>query len=108
MGAPDGNQDMVRGKRLQCGMAEEQLTVRKFVQSREGMKDLLCEVDLAIMPSKSAGFGLVALEARSAGLPILVGCKSGFARALEHIPLGKSCIVDSDDPTKWEEAVRGN
>ena len=107
VGAPDGKQDMVREKLLQYGMAEEQLTVRKFVQSREGMKDLLCEVDLAIMPSKSEGFGLVALEALSAGLPILVGSKSGFARALEHIPLGKSCIVDSDDPSKWAEAIEG-
>ena len=107
VGAPDGKQDMVREKLLQCGMAEEQLTVRKFLQSREGMKDLFCEVDLAIMPSKSEGFGLVALEALSAGLPILVGSKSGFARALENIPLGKSCIVDSDDPTKWAEAIEG-
>ena len=107
VGAPDGKQDIVREKFLQRGMAEEQLTVRKFVQSREGMKDLLCEVDLAIMPSKSEGFGLVALEALSAGLPILVGSKSGFAKALEHIPLGKSCIVDLDDPSKWAEAIEG-
>ena len=107
VGAADRKQDMVREKLLQCGIAEEQLTVRKFVQSRESMKDLLCEVDLAIMPSKSEGFGLVALEALSAGLPILVGSKSGFARAIENIPLGKSCIVDSDDPTKWAEAIEG-
>ena len=107
VGAPEGKQDEVRERLLQCGITEEQLTVRKFLQSREGMKDLLCEVDLAIMPSKSEGFGLVALEALSAGLPILVGSKSGFAKALEHIPLGKSCIVDSDDPTKWAEAIEG-
>ena len=107
VGAPDGKQDEVRKRLLQCGIAEEQLTVRKFVQSREGMKDLLCEVDLAIMPSKSEGFGLVALEALSASLPILVGGKSGLARALENIPFGNSCIVDSDDPTKWAEAIEG-
>ena len=71
------------------------------------MKDLLNEVDLAIMPSRSEGFGLVALEALSAGLPILVGSKSGFARALENIPYGKSWIVNSDDPTKWAEAIEG-
>ena len=50
------------------------------------------------MPSRSEGFGLVALEALSAGLPILVGSKSGFARSLENIPYGKSWIVNSDDP----------
>ena len=49
------------------------------MQNRKKMKDLLNEVDLAIMPSRSEGFGLVALEALSAGLPILVGSKSVFA-----------------------------
>ena len=34
VGAHDGKQDVVREKLLQCGIAEEQLTVRKFVQSR--------------------------------------------------------------------------
>ena len=105
VGAPDGKQAEIREKLLQYGIAEEQLTVTKFIQSRNRMKNLLCEVDLSIMPSKSEGFGLVSLEAFSAGLPILVGYKSGFARALENIPCGKTCIVDSDDPTKWAEAI---
>ena len=105
VGAPEGKQEEVRKKLLQCGIAEAQLTVRKFIQSRERMKDLLCEADLAIMPSKSEGFGLVALESLSAGLPILVGSKSGFAKALENVLHGYSCIVNSDDPTKWAEAI---
>ena len=105
VGAPDRKQEEVRQKLVQCGIAEEQLIVRAFIQGRERMKDLLCEADLAIMPSKSEGFGLVALEALSAGLPILVGSKSGFAKALENVPIGHSCIVDSDDPTKWAEAI---
>ena len=83
------------------------MTVRKFLQSREKLKDLLCEADLAIMPSKSEGFGLVALEALSAGLPILVGSKSGFAKALENVLHGYSCIVNSDDPAKWAETIEG-
>lgn len=105
VGASEGRQDEVREKLLQSEIAEEQLTVRKFVQSRESMKDLLCEADLAIMPSKSEGFGLVALEALSASLPILVGSKSGFAKALRNVPFGCSCIVSSDDPAKWAEAI---
>ena len=107
VGASEGKQEEVREKLLQRGIAKEQLTVRKFVQNREKMKDLLNEVDLAIMPSRSEGFGLVALEALSAGLPILVGSKSGFARSLENIPYGKSWIVNSDDPPKWAEAIEG-
>ncbi|XP_067024180.1 uncharacterized protein [Acropora muricata] len=71
------------------------------------MKELFCEVDMVIMPSKAEGFGLIALEALSAGLPILVGKNSGFARAIKNIPLGSYSIVDSDDPAKWAECIEG-
>ena len=107
VGAPEGKQQEVSGKLLQRGIAEAQLTVRKFIQSREKLKDLLCEADLAIMPSKSEGFGLVALEALSAGLPILVASKSGIANALENVPHGHTCIVNSDDPAKWAKTIDG-
>ena len=105
VGAPEGKQEEVREKLLQRGIVEAQLTVRKFVQSRERLKDLLCEADLAIMPSKSEGFGLVALEALSSGLPILVGSRSGFAKALENVLHGNACIVNSDDPAEWAKAI---
>jgi len=106
VGSPEGKQDEVRERVLKYGIANEQLTVREFVKSRDRMKDLLCEVDMVIMPSKSEGFGLVALEALSAGLPILVGSNSGFARAIKTIPLGKYSIVgDSENPAKWAEAI---
>ena len=107
VGAADGKQEDVRTKFLQYGIGDDQLTVRSFIQSRERMKDLFCEVNLAIMPSKSEGFGLISLEALSAGLPILVGSKSGFAKALENVLLGNSCVVDSDDPAKWAEEIEG-
>jgi len=107
VGSPEGKQDEVRERLLNCGIDNKQLTVREFVKSRDKMKDLFCEVDIVIMPSKSEGFGLVALEALSAGLPILVGSNSGFARAIEDIPLGLYSIVNSEDPSKWAERVEG-
>ena len=107
VGSPEGKQDEVQERLLNFGIDKKQLTVREFVKSREKMKELFCEVDMVIMPSKSEGFGLVALEALSAGLPILVGSNSGFARAIEHIPLGSYSIVDSEDPAKWAECVEG-
>ena len=106
VGSPEGKQDEVRERLLNCGIDKKQLRVREFVNKREEMKDLFCEVDMAIMPSKSQGFGLFALEALSAGLPILVGSNSGFARAIKGIPMGKYSIVgDSGSPTKWAEAI---
>ena len=106
VGSPEGRQDEIRKRLLKYGITNEQLAVREFVKSRERVKELFCEVDMVIMPSKSEGFGLVALEAVSAGLPILVGNNSGFARAMKSIPNGKYIIVgDSGDPAKWAEAI---
>ena len=110
VGAPEGKQEDVREKLLRYCIAEAQLIVRKFVQSREKLTDLLCEADLAIMPSKTEEFGLVAVEDLSAGLPILVGSKSGMAKALENGPHGNTtctCIVCSDDPAEWAKAIEG-
>ena len=110
VGSAEGKQDEVRQRLLNnCGnahMDKKQLTVREFIKSREIMKDLLCEVDMVIMPSKSEGFGLVALEALSAGLPILVASNSGFAKAIEDIPIGSYSIVDSEDPAEWAKAIQ--
>ena len=106
VGSPEGGQDEVSERLLGYGITKEQLTVREFVKSREKMKELFCEVDMVIMPSKSEGFGLVALEALSAGLPTLVGSNSGFAKAIKNIPLGKYSIVcNSGNPAKWSEAI---
>lgn len=69
------------------------------------MKKMLCEVDLVIMPSRAEGFGLVALEALSAGLPVLVGKNSGIAQAITDLPYSKSCIVDSEELEKWATAI---
>ena len=108
VGAPGGKEDEVARELLKCGIAKEQLTVRKFVESRGKMKDLFCEVDLAIMPSRTEGFGLIALEALSAGLPILVSSNSGFAEALQKLQIDNLCIhvVDSKEPKDWAKAIK--
>jgi len=53
VGAPEEKQDEVWKKLLNCvnpPVDKELLTVRKFVKSREGMKDLFSGVDMVIMP----------------------------------------------------------
>ena len=107
VGAPDGKQDEVAKNLLKSGIDKNQLTVRKFVQSKERLKELFCEVDLCIMPSRTEGFGLTALEAFSAGLPILVSGNSGFGEALCTVPSGKSLVVESEDPWEWAKAIAG-
>ena len=90
VGALKGKKQEMKGKLLEFGIREDQLFVKEFVESREEMKKLLCEVDLVIMPSRAEGFGLVALEALSAGLPVLVGKNSGLAQAIRDLPNGKN------------------
>ncbi|CAH3187037.1 unnamed protein product [Porites lobata] len=106
VGATRGEEDNVAKTLVQQGIAPSQLRVRRFNESRRKLADLFCEVDLAIMPSRTEGFGLAALEALSAGLPVLVSGNSGLAEALKKVPHGASCVVTSDDPKDWASAIR--
>ena len=58
------------------------------------------------MPSRTEGFGLAALEALSAGLPVLVSGNSGLGEALKGVLYGSSCVVESDDPKVWAKAIK--
>ena len=106
VGAQAGKEDEVAEKLVQHGIPPSQLTVRRFMESREELAKLFCEVDLAIMPSRTEGFGLTALEALSAGLPVLVSGNSGLGDALKKVPSGFSHVVDSEDPKEWAKAIK--
>ena len=105
VGVESGKEQQVREMLLQQGISRDQLVVRGF-KEREQLAEQFCEVDLAIMPSRSEGFGLPALEALSAGLPLLVSGNSGLGEALKNVLYGSICVVDSDDPNRWAEAIR--
>ena len=106
VGAPEGKEDDVAAKLLEYGIPPSQLTVRRFKESREELAKLFCEVDLAIMPSRTEGFGLTALEALSAGLPVLVSGNSGLGVALKEVVYGSQCVVDSEDPKEWAKKIK--
>ena len=107
VGATRGEEEKVAKKLVEQGICLSQLKVRRFNESREKLANLFCEVDLAVMPSRTEGFGLAALEALSAGLPVLVSGNSGLAEALKKVPYGSSCVVESEDPKDWANAIRG-
>ena len=106
VGATSGEEEQVADMLLQQGIDPSQLKIRPFNESREQLAELLCEVDLAIMPSRTEGFGLAALEALSAGLPVLVSENSGLGEALKNIPYGSSCVVESENPREWASAIK--
>ena len=105
VGAPKGEEEKVKEMLLKEGITSSQLIVRSY-KEREQLAAQFCEADLAIMPSRSEGFGLAALEALSAGLPVLIGGNSGFGDALKELPFGWSCVVNSEDASEWAKAIR--
>ena len=101
-----GKEDELKDKLLQCGVDLNQLMICSFDENRETLANLFSVVDIAILPSKTEGFGLSALEAISAGLPVLVSGNSGIAEALRKVPYGSHCIVESEDPVDWARAIK--
>ena len=106
VGATSGEEEKVADLLVKQGIHRSQLKVRRFNESREQLAQLFCEVDLAIMPSRTEGFGLAALEALSAGLPVLVSGNAGFGEALKKVPSASSCVVESEDPKEWANAIK--
>ena len=103
--AAGGKGDIVAEKLPDCGIGH-QLIVSSFDDGGEVLANLFCEVDLAIMPSRSDGFGITALKALSAGLPVLVSSNSGLGEALKQVPFGSQCVVDSKDPKEWAKEIK--
>ncbi|XP_015778455.1 PREDICTED: D-inositol 3-phosphate glycosyltransferase-like [Acropora digitifera] len=105
VGAPNGEEEKVKERFLKVGISPSQLIVRS-AKDREQLAEEFCQADLVIMPSRTEGFGLAALEALSAGLPVLVSHNSGIGKALKRVPCGSNCVVNDEDPLKWAEAIK--
>ena len=106
VGAADGCQKELAEKLCSHGISRRQLKVRRFYKDRKQLGSLFCEADLLLMPSGTEPFGLAALEALSAGLPVLVTSNSGFAEALRDVPLGSQCIVDPELEGNWAKEIK--
>ena len=96
IGAPEGEQEKLAERLEGLGISRGHLIVKSFNEGRTKLAQLFSKVDLVLMPSGTGAFGLTALEALSAGVPILITHNSGLAEALEEVPLGHGCIVDQE------------
>ena len=101
-----GKGNILEEKLLHHGICRSQLIVCDFYDSREALADLFYGVDLAIMPSRTESFGITALGALSAGLPVLVSDNSGLGEALKNLPFGSQSVVDSEDPKDWAKEIK--
>ena len=87
-------------------ISRNQITIRSYCNVQDELKWMFQESDLVVLPSRTEGFGLVALEAISAGVPVLVTGESGIAEALEKVEGGESVIVASEDSTLWAQRIQ--
>ncbi|XP_015775956.1 PREDICTED: uncharacterized protein LOC107354065 isoform X4 [Acropora digitifera] len=106
VGAPSGKEEQIKERLLNKGISRSQLIVRS-AKEREQLAEQFCQADLVIMPSRNEDFGLIGLEALSAGLPVLISRNSGLGEALEKVPFGGNVVVNSEDPAEWAKAIRG-
>ena len=106
VGEANGKEQEVANRFLNYGIPHKKLLMRTPHGNRHELANLFLEADLAIMPSRTEGFGLGALEALSAGLPILVSSNSGLCEVLTDLTGGRSCVVPSNDPNEWKKAIQ--
>ena len=88
------------------GISRNQLKIRGYCSEQEELTDMFHEPDMVAIPSRTEGFGLVALEAISAGIPVLVAGETGIAEALLEVEGGQSVIVESDNPEEWAQRIQ--
>ena len=84
----------------------KQITIRGYCTKQDELKGMFHQSDLVALPSRTEGFGLVGLEAISAGVPVLVSDESGIAEALLKVESGNAVIVRSDeDGDEWARRI---
>ena len=106
VGSPQSKHRKLEAWFLQkTGKARAQLTIRGY-RSYEDIKSIFEQSDLVTVPSRTEGFGMVGVEAISAGVPVLVSSETGIAFALEEVEGGTAVIVNSDNPEEWAHRIQ--
>jgi len=90
---------------LESLTVELHLTERvSFLGARQDIPDLLSAADVFIMPSRSEGLGIAALEAMAAGLPVVASRVGGLAQAVVHGETG--LLFPAEDVDALRDAWR--
>ena len=87
-------------------ITRNQITIRSYCNEQDELKMMFHEADVVAIPSRTEGFGLVALEAISADIPVLVAGETGMAEALLKVEGGQSVIVESNDTEEWAQRIK--
>ncbi len=87
---------------VQVLQLDEHVSFAGFVPGQQ-LPDFYQLCDVFVMPSDKEGFGIVFLEAMSAGKPVIAGNVDGSVDALDHGQLG--VLVDPYNPHEIADAV---
>jgi glycosyltransferase involved in cell wall biosynthesis len=71
-----------------------------FISDEEAVR-LFCVADVAVFPSLYEPFGLVALEAMAARIPLVVTNIGGFAEIIQHNVTGLAVYPEDADSLAW-------
>jgi glycosyltransferase involved in cell wall biosynthesis len=84
-GVPEGEADVVKQQLDAIVAPQATVFVRPYSADRNSLRRDLWQSRVVIMPSRHEGFGLVSVEAISAGVPVLVSRDSGVGRTLREL-----------------------
>ncbi|XP_066265742.1 uncharacterized protein [Branchiostoma lanceolatum] len=94
-----------------CKSANLQITLLPYGTQKDICKEMM-QAHLVLMPSRAEPFGLVGLDAITAGVPVLVSSKSGLADFIhEHVDELHHSIVGVDggeegaNVRRWADAI---
>lgn len=96
--------------------AKEFVSCRPYTAEEDDIASDICAASVVIMPSKHEGFGLTALEAIAAGIPIVITSESGLGEFLlnKELPtidaIAARCVADVIGPvdeitSNWSNRV---
>jgi len=104
-------QDLQEKLKTELRSSRVQVVVKPFDVTQEAVGVEIRGVSLVLIPSPSDGFGIVALEAIAAKVPILISSSSGLAKVLQTKFGGQflkflcSTEDDSDAAGTWTSAI---
>lgn len=89
---------------LEAGRCSADICVRPYTTKQEDLKADYRGASIFVMPSREEGFGLVACDAISMGVPVIISDASGLAEviremAMRHKMAIDDCIVSHDHET---------
>ena len=112
-GAPQGTGDALKEQLMaDTQIGANHLHIREYSTDVNDVQRDMRSSALVLLPSRTEGFGLAALEAIAIGIPVLISDQAGLAETLQKfVPNhAKNCVVPTTtereiDATTWERQI---